>query len=325
MKLGYTRSKTSKQALCFARLHKFSHLTFQLSPLTMPLKVPAGLPALQAVIDEGNAVEVLKETTAETLRIALLNIMPMKETTEADFIRLLASSDKEIELTLLKLDTHTPKHASPEHMTRYYTAFSQVCDSHFDGLLITGAPIEKIEYEEVTYWPELCTIFDWAREHVTSTLFICWAAQAGLYQRFGIQKHLLPKKMFGIFPHTIAKPGLPLFNGIDSTIYVPHSRHTELWREEIVAEERIELLSESEISGVYIMQERGTRDFFITGHSEYALYTLDGEYKRDVAKGLPIELPLNYYRDDNPVNEPVNRWQATARLLFGNWLKYYCK
>ncbi len=291
----------------------------------MPLKVPAGLPALQAVIDEGNAVEILKEPTAETLRIALLNIMPMKETTEADFIRLLASSEKEIELTLLKLDTHTPKHASPEHMERYYTAFSRVREKHFDGLLITGAPIEKMEYEEVTYWPELCTIFDWAREHVTSTLFICWAAQAGLYRRFGIQKHLLPKKMFGIFPHSIAKPGLPLFKGLDSTIYVPHSRHTELWREDIVAEERIELLSESEVSGVYIMQEKGTRDFFITGHSEYALYTLDGEYKRDVAKGLPIELPLNYYRDDKPDNEPVNRWQATARLLFGNWLKYYCK
>lgn len=291
----------------------------------MPLKVPAGLPALQAVIDEGNAVEILKEPTADTLRIALLNIMPMKETTEADFIRLLAASDSEIELTLLKLDTHTPKHASPEHMQRYYTAFSEVGDRHFDGLIITGAPIEKIEYEDVTYWPELCTIFDWAREHVTSTLFICWAAQAGLYQRFGIQKHLLPKKMFGIFPHTISKPELPLFKGFDSTIYVPHSRHTELWREDIVAEERIELLSESEISGVYIMQEMGTRDFFITGHSEYALYTLDGEYKRDIAKGLPIELPLNYYRDDNPENGPVNRWQATARLLFGNWLKYYCK
>ena len=291
----------------------------------MPIKVPAGLPALQAVIDEGDAVEILKESTADTLRIALLNIMPMKETTEADFIRLLAATDEKVELTLLKLDTHTPKHASPEHMERYYTAFSQVKESHFDGLIITGAPIEKIEYEEVTYWPELCTIFNWAREHVTSTLYICWAAQAGVYQKFGIQKHLLPKKMFGIFPHSIAKPELPLFRGFESTIYVPHSRHTELWREEIVAEERIELLSESELSGVYIMQEKGTRDFFITGHSEYALYTLDGEYKRDVAKGLPIELPLNYYRDNDPANEPVNRWQATARLLFGNWLKYYCK
>ncbi|MBO5807597.1 MAG: homoserine O-succinyltransferase [Bacteroidaceae bacterium] len=291
----------------------------------MPLKVPAGLPALQRVIDEGNSVELLHAATPQTLRIALLNIMPMKETTEADFIRLLATSSNEIELTLLKLDTHTPKHASPEHMERYYTSFNHVRGKHFDGLIITGAPIEKIEYEEVTYWPELCGIFDWAKSNVTSTLFICWAAQAGLYQKFGIQKHLLPEKMFGIFPHSIAQPDHPLFTGFDSTIYVPHSRHTEIRREDVIAEERIELLSESKQSGVYIMQQRGTKNFFITGHSEYALYTLDGEYKRDVAKGLPIGLPQNYYRDNNPANEPVNLWQDTARKLFGNWIEHYCK
>ena len=291
----------------------------------MPIKVPAGLPALQAVIDEGNAVEILEAPTAHTLRVALLNIMPMKETTEADFIRLLAATGKEVELTLMKLDTHTPKHASPEHMSKFYRGFNELKAEHFDGLIITGAPIEKIEYEEVTYWPELCRIFDWAREHATSTLFICWAAQAGLYQRFGIPKYLLPKKMFGIFPHTITHPEIPLFLGFDSTIYVPHSRHTELRRDDIIACEGIELLSESDISGVYIMHEKGTRDFFITGHSEYALYTLDGEYKRDVSKGLPIELPLNYYRDNNPANEPVNLWQHTAHKLFGNWLRHYCK
>ena len=291
----------------------------------MSLKLPAGLPALQNVIDEGCKVELFEKTTPQTLRIALLNLMPMKETTEADFIRLFSETDEEVEFTLLKLDTHTPKHASPEHMERYYTSFGKISDRHFDGLIITGAPIEKIEYEEVTYWPELCRIFDWANQHVTSTLYICWAAQAGVYQKFGIQKHLLPKKMFGIFPHTLANATHPLFKDLDEIIYVPHSRHTELWRNDIIAEERLELLSESELSGVYIMQEKGTRNFFITGHSEYALYTLDGEYRRDVAKGLPIELPLNYYRDNNPENEPVNRWQATARILFGNWLKYYCK
>ena len=291
----------------------------------MPLKVPAGLPALQNVIDEGNSVELLEKATPHTLRIALLNIMPMKETTEADFIRLLSTSDEGIELILMKLDTHTPKHASPEHMNRYYVGFDRLRNEHFDGLIITGAPIEKIEYEEGTYWPELCRIFDWARTNVTSTLYICWAAQAGLYQKFGIQKHLLPKKMFGVFPHSIARPELPLFTGFDSTIYVPHSRHTEIRREDVVAEEKVELLSESTHSGVYIMQERDTRDFFITGHSEYALYTLDGEYKRDVSKGLPIELPLNYYRNNDPAEEPVNLWQATARKLFGNWLRYYCR
>ena len=205
----------------------------------MPLKVPAGLPALQAVIDEGNAVEILKESTAETYRIALLNIMPMKETTEADFIRLFAATGEEVEFTLMKLDTHTPKHASPEHMNRYYKAFSQLKGEHFDGLIITGAPIEKIEFEEVTYWPELCEIFAWAKTNVTSTLFICWAAQAGLYQKFGIQKHLLPAKMFGIFPHSIARPEHPLFNGLESTIYVPHSRHTAIHREDVVACDRM--------------------------------------------------------------------------------------
>ena len=291
----------------------------------MPIKVPTGLPAFDAIKAEGVSVTELQTVTEKTLRIALLNLMPMKETTEKDFIRILASSSEEIELTLMKLDTHTPKHTAPEHMQRYYKGFNELRSSCFDGLIITGAPIEKIEYEEVTDWPELCEIFDWARHNVTSTLYICWAAQAGVYQKFGIQKFLLPAKMFGVFPHTIAKPEMPLFKGMDDIIYVPHSRHTELHREDIIAEERLELLSESELSGVYIMQERETKDFFITGHSEYALYTLDGEYKRDVAKGLPIELPLNYYRDNNPTNEPVNRWQATARLLFGNWLKYYCK
>ena len=291
----------------------------------MPLKVPAGLPALQTVKNEGVSLTELKTVGDATLRIALLNIMPMKETTEMDFIRLLASSDEEIELTLMKLDTHTPKHASAEHMQRYYKGFGEVRNSRFDGLIITGAPIEKIEYEEVTYWDELCEIFEWAKSNVTSTLFICWAAQAGLYRKFGIQKYLLPKKMFGIFPHRLLKPSTPLFDGISEVLYVPHSRHTELHREDIIAEERIELLSESDESGVYIMHERGTRNFFITGHSEYALYTLDGEYKRDVSKGLPIELPLNYYTDNNPALPPMNRWQKDARRLFGNWLKYYCK
>ena len=291
----------------------------------MPIKVPAGLPALQNVIDEGHAVEVLETATARTFSVALLNIMPMKETTEADFIRLFAATGEEVEFTLMKLDTHTPRHASPEHMERYYKAFSELRDKHFDGLIITGAPIEKIEFEEVTYWPELCDIFAWAKTNVTSTLFICWAAQAGLYQKFGIQKHLLPAKMFGIFPHSIARPGHPLFDGLESTIYVPHSRHTAIHREDVVACDSIELLSESELSGVYIMQEKGTRDFFITGHSEYALYTLDGEYKRDLSKGLPIEPPLNYYRDDDPANGPVNLWQHTAQRLFGNWLRSYCR
>ena len=291
----------------------------------MPIKVPAGLPALQTVMDNGTPVEELRASTGDTLRIALLNLMPMKESTEADFIRVLASSPLEIELTLMKLDTHTPKHATAHHMQSYYKGFGELRHTTFDGLIITGAPIEKIEFEEVTYWDELREIIDWAQSNVTSTLFICWAAQAALYYKFGIRKHLLPKKMFGVFPHTIHHPSLPLFGGIGATINVPHSRHTELHREDIVNEQRIELLAESDESGVHIIQERGTRNFFVTGHSEYALTTLDDEYKRDVSRGLEIELPLYYYTNDNPSLAPVNSWQDDARKFFCNWLQHYAK
>jgi homoserine O-succinyltransferase len=291
----------------------------------MPLKVPKGLPALEAVRSEGLKIEEFDTVTPDTLRVALLNIMPTKEATEADFIRLLATSKHNIELTLVKLDTHVPKNASPEHMERYYKGFGEVRKQHFDGLIITGAPIEKLDYEQVTYWPELQEIFDWAKENVTSTLYICWAAQAILYHRFSIPKYLLEKKMFGIFPHRILREGVPLFAGFEDTFFVPHSRHTEIRREDIIAEERIELLSEADESGVYIVTERDTRDFFITGHSEYALYTLDDEYKRDVAKGLPINIPSNYYLDDDPEHMPVNRWSEHAIRLFNNWLDYYLK
>ena len=291
----------------------------------MPIKVPTGLPALDAVRAEGLDVKELSAATDDTLRIALLNIMPTKETTEADFIRLLATSPHNIELTLVKLDTHTPKHAAPEHMARYYKGFGEVRDSRFDGFIITGAPVEKMDYEQVTYWRELQGIFDWAKENVTSTLYICWAAQAILYHRFDIQKYLLDKKMFGVFPHKLLQPGLPLFKGFEECFYVPHSRHTELRKEDILRESRVELLSESDASGVYIMAERGTRDFYITGHSEYALYTLDGEYRRDVAKGLPIEIPQNYYAGDDATQAPVNRWRSHAEKLFNNWLDYYVK
>ncbi|MBE6303247.1 MAG: homoserine O-succinyltransferase [Bacteroidales bacterium] len=291
----------------------------------MPLKVPTGLPALDAVRAEGVKIEEFDTVTPDTFRVALLNIMPTKETTEADFIRLLAGSSHNIELTLVKLDTHVPKNASPEHMARYYKGFGEVRKQHFDGFIITGAPIEKLEYEQVTYWPELQEIFDWAKENVTSTLYICWAAQAILYHRFSIPKYLLEEKMFGIFPHRILREGVPLFAGFEKEFFVPHSRHTEIRREDILAEERIELLSESDESGVYIVTERGTRDFFITGHSEYALYTLDGEYKRDVAKGLPIKIPRNYYLDDNPQLPPVDRWSDHAIKIFNNWIDCYLK
>lgn len=291
----------------------------------MPLKVPEGLPALEVVRAEGQKIEVFDSVTSDTLKVALLNIMPTKEATEADFIRLLATSSHNIELTLVKLDTHVAKNASPEHMARYYKGFGEVRDQQFDGFIITGAPIEKLEYEQVTYWPELQEIFDWAKENVTSTLYICWAAQAILYHRFSIPKYLLSEKMFGIFPHRILCEGVPLFSGFEKEFFVPHSRHTEIRRDDIIAEKRIELLSESDESGVYIVTEHGTCDFFITGHSEYALNALDGEYKRDVAKGLPITPPRNYYLNDDPQQPPVNSWNGHAIRLFNNWLDYYLK
>lgn len=291
----------------------------------MPLKVPAGLPALKVVSDELGGVDVFDVATTDTLKVALLNIMPTKETTEADFIRLLAISKHNIELTLVKLDTHKPKTASPEHMAKYYKGFGEIRDEHFDGFIITGAPVEKMPYEQVTYWPELQGIFDWAKTNVTSTLYICWAAQAILYHRFDVPKYLLPAKMFGIFKHTLLQPELPLFKGFDSEFFVPHSRHTEIRREDVMQAAGVELLSESAESGVYIMTERGTRDFYITGHSEYASGTLDGEYRRDLAKGLPINVPCNYYENDDPQLPPVNRWRSHAQKLFNNWLDYYVK
>jgi homoserine O-succinyltransferase len=289
----------------------------------MSIKVPKGLPALQKVMNEGFSVEILEASTEKTLHIALLNLMPMKETTEADFIRILSGTSHEIELTLMSLDTHTPKHASPAHMQQYYKPFSQLRDKKFDGFIITGAPIEKIEFEEVTYWNELCSIIEWTNRNVTSTLFICWAAQAGLYYKFGIQKYLLPKKMFGIFNHKVLTPEHPLFRGIGTSFNVPQSRHTGLHEEDIINEQRIELLATSALSGVHIVQERCTNNFFITGHSEYETYTLDNEYKRDIAKGDAIELPLNYYTGNNPELPPVNSWHNAGKQLFDNWLRFY--
>lgn len=291
----------------------------------MPLKVPSGLPALQAVKNEGVPVEEFVSSTGATLHIALLNIMPTKETTEADFIRVLSEVPYDIELTLMKLDTHTPKHASPEYMQRYYKGFSELRNRRFDGLIITGAPVEHIEFEEVTYWEEICEIIDWAKSNVTSTLFICWAAQAGVYHKFGIQKHLLPKKMFGIFGHDILTPEEPLFTGMGDSFPVPHSRHTTLLHDEIADEPRLQLLTKSQVSGVHIIKERGTSNFFITGHSEYAVNTLDTEYRRDLAKGFSIEAPVNYYTDNDPSLQPVNSWQRDARKMFGNWVQYYLK
>jgi homoserine O-succinyltransferase len=292
----------------------------------MPLNIPKNLPAIERLKDEH--IFVMDELRASSqdirpLRIVVLNLMPLKITTETDLVRLLSNTPLQVEMSLMKIKGHTPKNTPIEHMLEFYRTFEEMKDECFDGMIITGAPVEQMPFEEVTYWKEIKEIFDWARTHVTSTLYICWAAQAGLYHFFGVPKYDLPAKMFGVFKHHLLEPTLPIFRGFDDEFYVPHSRHTEVRREDILKVPELTLLSESDESGVYMAMSRGGREFFITGHSEYSPYTLHDEYVRDVNKGLPIDVPRNYYKDDNPAEKPIVRWRGHANLLFTNWLNHY--
>ena len=257
------------------------------------------------------------------LRIAVLNLMPLKITTETDLVRLLSNSPLQIELSFMKVKSHTSKNTPVEHMKAFYTDFEEMRHHKYDGFIITGAPIEHMEFEEVGYWEEMTEIFDWARHNVTSTLYICWAAQAGLYHYYGVPKYPLDKKMFGIFKHHVNNPEIPLFRGFDDEFSIPHSRHTEVRREDIERNPELDILAESEESGVSVVMARGGREIFLTGHSEYSPLTLDTEYKRDLGKGLPIEMPKHYYRDDDPAQPPLVTWRGHANLLFNNWLNYY--
>jgi homoserine O-succinyltransferase len=292
----------------------------------MPLNLPDKLPAIELLKEEN--IFVMDNSRASQqdirpLRIVILNLMPIKITTETDLVRLLSNSPLQVEISFMKLKSHTSKHTPIEHMKAFYTDFEDMRAQKYDGMIITGAPVEQIEFEDVKYWKELTDIFDWARTHVTSTLYICWAAQAGLYHYYGIPKYQLPKKMFGIFEHRTLDPLHAIFRGFDDRFYVPHSRHTEVRREDIEKVKELTILSESDVSGVYLIVGRNGREFFVTGHSEYSPYTLDNEYKRDLAKGLPIEKPVNYYIDDDPEKGPFVRWKAHANLLFSNWLNYF--
>ena len=293
----------------------------------MPLNLPNGLPAIQALEQENIFVIDKDRATSQDIRplkIVILNLMPIKITTETDLVRLLSNSPLQIELTFMKVKSHTPKNTPIEHMKMFYKDFDLLKEQHFDGMIITGAPVEHLEFEQVNYWEEMQEIFNWSRTHVTSTLYICWAAQAGLYHFYGIPKYPLPAKMFGIFPHTITTDKtLPIFRGFDDKFYVPHSRHTEIRRQDIEKRNELTILSESEESGVYMVMARNGREFFITGHSEYAPNTLDNEYRRDLAKNLPINMPQNYYKDNNPDNGVEVLWRGHANLLFTNWLNYY--
>ncbi len=292
----------------------------------MPLNLPDRLPAIELLKKENIFVFDHSRASRQDirpLRIVVLNLMPLKITTETDLVRLLSNTPLQIELSFMKLRSHTPKNTPVEHMKAFYKDFELMRNERFDGMIITGAPVEQMPFEEVSYWSEVSAIFDWARTHVTSTLYICWAAQAGLYHHYGVPKHDLPHKMFGIFEHTVNRPLLSIFRGFDDVFYVPHSRHTEIRREDIERCPELDILSESPEAGVYMVMARGGREFFVTGHSEYSPYTLDGEYKRDLAKGLPIDMPRNYYRGDDPSQPPLVRWRAHANLLFSNWLNYY--
>ena len=292
----------------------------------MPINIPDNLPAADILRNEN--VFVMSETRAvhqdiRPLEIIILNLMPNKSATETHILRMLANNPLQIIVTLLHPQTHKSKNTSKEYLEAFYKTFSQVKEKRFDGLIITGAPVEMLEFEQVDYWKELQAIMNWADKHVTSTLFICWGAQAGLYHHYGIPKYLLPKKMFGVFNHTIHDPKVPIARGFDDEFPAPHSRYTEVRRSDIEKIKELEIISESDDAGVYIVASKDGKRVFVTGHSEYDPYTLRDEYVRDVMKGLPIELPKNYFPSDDPELEPRVKWKSHANLLYGNWLNYY--
>ena len=292
----------------------------------MPLKLPDKLPAIEIL--KGENIFVMDTSRAShqdirPLRIVILNLMPIKITTETDLIRLLSNTPLQIELKLMKLRSHTSKNTPVEHMRVFYQTFESLRDEKFDGFIITGAPVEHMEFTDVEYWNELTEIMDWARSHVTSTLYICWAALAGLYHFYGVPKYQLKNKMFGIFKHNTTSEPLPIFRGFDDEFYAPHSRHSELHRDDILSHPSLKLLSESDEAGVFMVSARNGREIFITGHFEYSPDTLDKEYRRDLDKGLPIDIPKHYYRGDDPGRGPLDRWRAHANLFYQNWLNYY--
>lgn len=294
--------------------------------LHMPIKIPDHLPA-KAVLTNEN-IFVMTEQRAKMqdirpLRIAILNLMPTKIVTETQLLRLLGNTPIQVEVELLHPKSHTSKNTAEEHLTTFYKTFDDVKDQKFDGLIITGAPVEQMEFEEVTYWEELKKIMEWSLHHVYSTLHICWGAQAGLYHHYGIPKYPLKEKMFGVFPHRICKTNTMLLRGFDDVFFAPHSRHTEIRREDIEKVGGLDILSDSEEAGIYILKTDGGRQVFVTGHSEYDPLTLKAEYDRDVLRGLDIKVPRNYFPGDDPSKAPLVTWRGHSNLLFSNWLNYY--
>ncbi|MCI7118326.1 MAG: homoserine O-succinyltransferase [Prevotella sp.] len=292
----------------------------------MPLRLPDKLPAINLLKKEN--IFVMDNTRATSqdirpLRIVILNLMPLKITTETDLVRLLSNTPLQMEIYFMKLKSHTSKNTPIEHMMMFYKDFDVLAKEKFDGMIITGAPIEHLEFEEVEYWEEISKIFAWADTHVTSTMYICWAAQAGLFYHYGIPKYHLSKKMFGIFKQYTLQPQIPLFRGFDDNFSMPHSRHTEVRREDIDKHKELEIVAESPESGVSIVMARGGRQIFVTGHMEYSPYTLDSEYRRDLGKRDDVEMPKNYYKDNDTHQAPLVTWRAHANLMFSNWINYY--
>ncbi|MBO4994852.1 MAG: homoserine O-succinyltransferase [Muribaculaceae bacterium] len=292
----------------------------------MPIIISQQLPAVKQLLSENIHTVDPNEFDANrqpSLRVGLLNLMPLKQMTEVDFIRLLSNTPLNIRFDLIDTATHKSKNTPQHHIDAFYRHFDEIKHLNYDGFIITGAPVEKIDFEDVDYWPELTQIFDWTRTNVNATLYICWGALAGLYHHYGIPKRVFTPKISGVFRHTALHPSNPIFRGFDDEFFVPHSRFSEVTRTDVDKVPELTVMSESEESGIYMVMGRGGREFFVTGHSEYAPGTLDFEYHRDLDKGMNPQIPANYYRDDDPAKGPVVRWRSHANQLFSNWLNHF--
>ncbi len=292
----------------------------------MPIQIPNDLPAASTLLQENIFVMTQNRASTQDIRpleIVLLNLMPTKIATETQFTRLLGNTPLQVRLELMHTTSHKAKNVSKDHLLNFYKSFDELKDRKFDGMVITGAPVEHMDFEDVDYWEELCQIMEWSKTHVHSTIHICWGAQAGLYYHYGIQKHQMEKKMFGVFKHKADYKRSILLRGFDDTFWVPQSRHTTVYREDIESVSGLKVLASSDECGVYAVSSKGGRQIFITGHSEYDADTLKNEYLRDKNLGLPIDVPVNYFRDDDANKEPMVRWRGHANLLFSNWLNYF--
>ena len=291
----------------------------------MPIYTKAGLPANEILRKE--KIQILEELegkdNSKILQIAILNLMPLKEDTELQLLRKLSTAGKNIKITFVNVTSYISKTTAPEHMQRFYSTFEEIKDRYFDGLIITGAPVEQMDFEEVVYWNELTKIMEWSETHAKSTLHICWGAQAGLYYHYGINKHLIDNKMFGIFNHKIDDKNSKILFGFEDGFKAPHSRHTTIYKEDIEKVPGLEVVSESDTAGVFIVENKERNQLFVTGHLEYAMDTLDKEYKRDLAKGIKIQMPENYYLENNPNENPVFSWKENGDKLYSNWVNFY--